>query len=163
MNRPKTFGVLPVRDIASQSGLQALHAMIAGELPAPPISNSMDFWLSEAEEGRVIFTGLAKTDFLNPLGTIHGGWTSTLLDSAMACAVHSLLKPGQSYTTVSMTIQMVRALPGDGQTVQCEGKIVHAGNRIATSEGWLRDAKGRMIAHGTETCMIFDQSVTVRP
>lgn len=148
-------GILPLEKIARLSGLQALRGMIARELPAPPISAVLDFWLTEAEEGRAVFAGLAKGAFCNPLGSIHGGWTSTLLDSAMACAVHSTLKPGQSYTTVSMTIQMVRALPGDGQEVTCEGKIVHAGSRVATSEGWLRDARGRIVAHGTETCVIF--------
>ncbi|MGL4325841.1 MAG: PaaI family thioesterase [Beijerinckiaceae bacterium] len=156
LNPPDVTGVLPIEKIAHLSGLEALRGMIAGELPAPPISAAMNFWLSEADEGRAVFTGLALPDYRNPLGTIHGGWTSTLLDSAMACAVHSLIKPGQSYTTVSMTVQMVRALQGDGQRVTCEGKIVHMGNRVATSEGWLRDAKGRIIAHGTETCVIFD-------
>ncbi|MGL4812273.1 MAG: PaaI family thioesterase [Beijerinckiaceae bacterium] len=156
LTQPRRFGILPLDQMAGMSGLEALRKMLAGEFPAPPISKAMDFWLSEADEGRAVFTGLAKPNYLNPLGTIHGGWTSTLLDSAMACAVHTLLKPGQSYTTVAMTVQMVRALPGDGQTVTCEGKVVHAGSRVATSEGWLRDAKGRIIAHGTETCVIFE-------
>lgn len=155
-NPPGGIGVLPVEKIAHLSGLEALRGMLAGELPAPPISKTLNFWLTEADEGRALFTGHALADFRNPLGTTHGGWISTLLDSAMACAVHTMIRPGQSYTTVSMTVQMVRALPGDGQQVTCEGKVVHAGNRVATSEGWLRDAKGRIVAHGTETCVIFD-------
>jgi uncharacterized protein (TIGR00369 family) len=111
--------------------------------------------LIEAEHGRVVFEGPAGAKVLDPLGTIHGGWISTLLDSAMGCAVHSTLKPGHGYTTVDMTVSFVRAvLPTSGKLI-CKGKIIHSGGRIATAEGRVTDAAGKLIAHSTETCMIL--------
>ena len=129
--------------------------IITQHYPAPPFAETSDIWIVMAEHGRVLFEALPAEKFLNPLGTIHGGWISTLLDSAMGCAVHSLLKPGHRYTTVDMTVSFVRAvLPTSGK-LTCEGKIIHSGSRIATSEGRVTDAAGKLIAHGTETCMIF--------
>jgi uncharacterized protein (TIGR00369 family) len=137
------------------SGLAFLQAMLEGRLPSPPFSRSTDIRLSTVEHGRVVFSGEPSEGFFNPLGTIHGGWTAAILDSAMGCAVHSTLKPGLAYTTVEMKLNYVRAvMPGRGP-VTCEGRLVHAGNRIATSEGYLRDADGRLLAHGTETCLIM--------
>ena len=92
---------------------------------------------------------------MNPLGRIHGGWTSTLLDSAMGCAVHSTLKLGYGYTTIDMTVTFVRGVQPTSGKLTCEGKIIHSGSRIATAEGHVLDAAGRLIAHGTETCMIL--------
>jgi uncharacterized protein (TIGR00369 family) len=136
-------------------GLAFLRAMMEGRLPAPPFSRATGIRLSAAEHGRVMFEGEPSEDFFNPIGTIHGGWTATILDSAMGCAVHAILKAGQSYTTIEMKLNYVRpVMPAHGR-VTCEGRIVHAGSRIATSEGFLRDAEGRLLAHGTETCMIM--------
>jgi uncharacterized protein (TIGR00369 family) len=113
-----------------------------------------------AEEGRVVFEGEPTESFFNPLGTIHGGWTSAILDSAMACAVHSTLNAGQGYTTVEMKLNFVRPiLPNTGK-VTCEGVLIHRGGTLATSEGKLFDAKGRLLAHGTETCMIFSAAAS---
>ena len=149
-------GTLPFSRIRGLSGQAMLEALVAGELPRPPITGTLDFILSEVGEGRVVFTGEPLEAHLNPLGTIHGGWISTLLDSAMGCAVHSMLKPGQIYTTTSMTVNFVRALmPGSGP-VRCEGVSVHAGGRVGTAEGRLFDSKGRLVAHGSETCLIMD-------
>jgi uncharacterized protein (TIGR00369 family) len=89
------------------------------------------------------------------MGAVHGGWISTVLDSAMGCAVHSMLKAGQSYTTVEMKVNFVRPISEQTGIVRCEGKIVHSGGRLATSEGRLTDASGKLLAHGSETCMIF--------
>jgi uncharacterized protein (TIGR00369 family) len=89
------------------------------------------------------------------LGTVHGGWISMVLDSAMGCAVHSLLKPGQAYTTVEMKVNFVRPLVESSGKVRCEGEIVHLGGRLATSQGRLTDMSGKLIAHGSETCMIL--------
>ena len=111
--------------------------------------------MTEVEEGRVVFSGMPSADHLNPLGTVHGGWTATVMDSALGCAVFSVIKPGEAYTTIEFKLNLVRpVLPGMGE-VFCEGKIIHRGRTIATSEAWLRDGKGKLLAHGTETCAIF--------
>ena len=147
------------RDMAlGETGLEMLRGLIEGRHPRPPFAGTTGCILTEVEEGRAVFTGVPDGRFLNPLGTIHGGWTAGILDSAMACAVHSVLKAGQSYTTLELKVHLVRAiLPGSGELV-CEGRIVHRGGTVATSEGYLRDGEGRLLAHGTETCLIFDAS-----
>jgi uncharacterized protein (TIGR00369 family) len=147
---------LPRAEIAGLSGCETLTKVMHGELPRPPFASTTKVLLSEVEEGRVVFTGMPDFTFLNPMGTVHGGWIAAILDSAMGCAVHSTLKPGQLYTTISMTINYVRPLMADSGEVRCEGKAVHSGARLASSEGRLVDAKGRLIAHGSETCMILD-------
>jgi len=150
-----TFGVVPPAIATRSSGLAFLQAMINGEHPAPPFAETSNIWLSVAEHGRVVFEAVPQYRFLNPLGTIHGGWISTLIDSAMGCAVHSILKPGFGYTTVDMTVSFVRAAFPESGKLTCEGKIVHSGGRIATAEGRVLDSSGKLIAHGTETCMIL--------
>jgi uncharacterized protein (TIGR00369 family) len=115
----------------------------------------MDIELFEVDEGRVVFVGRPSARYLNPGGTVHGGWTATILDGAMAYCVHSTLKAGEGYTTVEMKINYVRpVLPTTG-IVRCESKLIHRGSRTATSEGRLFDERGRLLAHGSETCMIF--------
>lgn len=150
------YGVVDAAEAAGQDGIQLVQGMLSGKYPAPPIAKSMGFILTEAEPGRAVFEGAPTADFLNPLGTIHGGWTATILDSALGCCVHTIIKKGQAYTTVEMKVNYVRALMPDTGLVRCEGKVVHAGGRIATSEARLVDGRGRLIAHATETCLIFD-------
>ncbi|WP_342360558.1 PaaI family thioesterase [Terrarubrum flagellatum] len=143
-------------EMAGAHGLELFRRMIAGELPRPPISKTLNFWLAEADEGRAVFVGEPLPEHFNPLGTIHGGWAATLLDSALACAVHTMLKPGQIYTSVEMKVNFDRPiLPGMG-LVRCEGKVIQVGGRIGTSEARLVDANGKLLAHGTETCLIMD-------
>ena len=150
-----TPALIPAEALARFSGLELLRGMLAGEVPPPPISATMNFTLTEANEGAVVFEGEPQAAHLNPLGVIHGGWHATLLDSVMACAVHSTLKPGTAYTTVEFKVNFVRAVtPGSGR-LRAEGRVISRGARIATSEGRLLDAEGRLIAHGTETCLIF--------
>jgi uncharacterized protein (TIGR00369 family) len=155
-NQPPTrFGVVPAATAMQTDGLTFLRNMISQHYPAPPFAETSDIWIVMADHGRVLFEASPAVKFLNPLGTIHGGWISTLLDSAMGCAVHSTLKPGHGFTTVDMTVSFVRAvLPTTGK-LTCEGKIIHSGGRIATAEGRVIDAAGKLIAHGTETCLIL--------
>lgn len=153
---------LPRERLAGLPGRRVLEMMLSGELPRAPFAETMGMEPVEIEEGRIVFLGRPTAGFLNPLGTVHGGWTATLLDSAMGCAVHSTLPPGRLYTTTSMTVNYVRALPGDGGTVRREASAVHIGGRSATSEGKLWDAQGRLVAHGSETCMVFD-AAALRP
>ena len=150
-----SIGTLPLDVVKRDGGLKVLQAMLAGELPAPSMAKTLAFSMTEVGEGRVVFAGMPSADHLNPLGTVHGGWTATVMDSALGCAVFSVIKPGEAYTTIEFKLNLVRpVLPGMGE-VFCEGRIVHRGRTIATSEAWLRDGKGKLLAHGTETCAIF--------
>ncbi len=156
MAEERVHGVVPREVLTAESGLAFLQGLIEGRHPAPPFSGTTDIYLTEADEGRVVFTGVPSAGFFNPLGTIHGGWTSAILDSAMACAVHTTLAAGQGYTTVEMKLNFVRpVLPSSGK-LSCEGLVIHRGATLATSQGKLVDAQGRLLAHGTETCLIFD-------
>lgn len=152
---PKGFDVIPLADLGRLGGLAVLRGMIAGDYPAPPIARTLSMWISEVEEGRVVFKGLPARKHCNPLGSVHGGWTATIMDSALACAVMTTLKPGEGYTTAEFKVNLTRpVLPGMGE-VFCEGRLLHRGRTLATSEAFLRDGKGRLLAHGTETCAIF--------
>ncbi|QEL23118.1 PaaI family thioesterase [Bosea sp. F3-2] len=151
----RTFGVVSREVLVAGDGLSFLRGIIDGTHPAPPFAGTMDFDLAEADEGRVVFVGQPSPRFFNPLGTIHGGWTATILDSAMACAAHSTLKPGEGYTTLEMKLNYVRPVMPDSGTVRCEGKLIHRGGSVITTEGNLRDERGKLLAHGTETCVVF--------
>lgn len=153
--RPSRFGVVPTAVAMQTDGLTFLRNMISQHYPAPPFAETSDIWIVAADHGRVQFEALPAERYLNPLGTIHGGWISTLLDSAMGCAVHSTLKPGHGFTTVDMTVSFVRAVLPTTGALTCEGKIIHSGGRIATAEGRVTDSAGKLIAHGTETCLIL--------
>jgi uncharacterized protein (TIGR00369 family) len=150
------YGVVPSAVAARRGGLAFLQSVIARAHPDAPLTETTSIALKHAESGRVIFEGTPSGHFFNFLGTIHGGWISTLLDSAMGCAVHSVLPPGFSYTTVDMSVTFVRAVLPSSGVLTCEGKIIHQGRRIATAEGRIVDAKGKLIAHGNETCMILE-------
>lgn len=151
----RQIGVVSRDVLLAEDGVSFLHGMMEGRHPGAPFADAMDFDLAEVEEGRVVFVGKPSPRFFNPLGTIHGGWTATILDSAMACAVHATLKAGEGYTTLEMKLNYIRpVMPGNGP-VRCEGRLIHRGGSVATSEGRLVDSHGKLLAHGTETCMIF--------
>jgi uncharacterized protein (TIGR00369 family) len=156
INPAQKFGIVPKDVAGGVSGLAFLQGLLNQTFPAPPFAQTTDIWLAEVETGRIVFEATPSARFYNPLGTVHGGWTSALLDSAMGCAVHSTLKPGQIYTTVDMNVSFVRAVIESTGKLRCEGKIIHVGNRIATAEGRIWDAAGTLIAHGTETCLIIN-------
>ncbi len=151
----RAVGVVSREELVAGDGLSFLRGIIAGTNPAPPFADAMDFELAEADEGRVVFVGQPSARFFNPLGTIHGGWTATILDSAMACAAHATLKPGEGYTTLEMKLNYVRPVMPDSGPVRCEGKLIHRGSSVITTEGKLVDARGKLLAHGTETCLVF--------
>jgi len=138
------------------SGLAFLQAMIRGEFPDPPITRTLDFYLLEAEPGRATFQGMPGRAHYNPIATVHGGWHATLLDSAMACAVHTLVEAGRAYTTLEFKIHCVRALTDRTGPVRAEGKVIASGKRTATAEGRLVDAEGKLYSHGTTTCLLYD-------
>jgi uncharacterized protein (TIGR00369 family) len=129
--------------------------MAARELPAAPIAEPMNFLLVEVEHGKAVFEGRPTAQLLNPLGSVHGGWALTLIDSAAGCAVHTTLPAGTGYTTIETKVNFTRAIRPDGEPVRCIGTIVNAGRRIATAEARLVAADGTLLAHGTSTLMIL--------
>jgi uncharacterized protein (TIGR00369 family) len=155
-NNPyQRFGVVDTNIAASDSGLAFLLKLLDSTHPAPPFSEVCDIWPVEVSQGRALFDARPSARFYNPMGTVHGGWISTVLDSAMGFAVHSMLKAGQTYTTIELKMNFVRPIFEQTGIVRCEGKIVHAGGRLATAEARLTDAAGKLLAHGSSTCMIF--------
>ena len=150
-----TFGVSSFDQIKGLSGLDMLRAMIAGDLPAAPIAEPLNFRLVEVEKGRAVFEGTPAPNLLNPLGAIHGGWALTLIDSACGCAVHTELDAGVGYTTVETKVNFTRPIAPDGGPVRCEGRVLSRGRQIATAEAFLRSADGKLLAHGTSTLIIL--------
>ena len=140
------------------SGIAYLRALQSGELPPPPIAVLMGMWIAEVSEGRVVFAAEPTEYHYNPLGTVHGGVMATLLDSALGCAVQSMLPAGTSYTTLELKVNYLRPITTKTGTVYAEGKLIHIGGRIATAEGRLTDADGKLYAHGTTTCIILRPS-----
>ena len=138
--------------------MEVFEAIFAGELPAPPIGETMDFVPVHMEPGIAIFQGRPQLRHYNPLGTVHGGWFCTLLDSALGCAVHTTLPAGMGYTTLELKVNMLRPLTDAVPLVRAEGKVIHAGRQVATAEGRIVGPDGRLYAHATTTCMIFDHS-----
>ena len=153
--RAKQYGVVTPEDLKSYDGLSFLKAIIDGKVPNPPISELLGFHLVEAEKGRAVFEGLPEFRHYNPIGTVHGGFAATLLDSALGCAIFSTIEKGDGWTTLELKFNLVRPLTKDTGPVRAEGRIVHRGRTLATSEGDLKDRAGKLYAHATTTCMIF--------
>ena len=152
----REIGVATREQVAGRTGLEIFQAMLAGELPGPPIARTLDFTLVEAAFGHVVFQGRPAVAHYNPMGTVHGGWFATLLDSALGCAVASTLPAGKAYTTAELKINIVRPLTDRVPLVRAEARTVHVGGRMATSEGRLSGPDGKLYAHGSTTCFIFD-------
>lgn len=149
------FGVLPPEALRGMAGLDVLRAVAEGRLPGSPIAGLIGFRLVEAAPGRAVFEGTPGERHLNPMGGVHGGYAATLLDSCMGCAVHTVLAAGQSYTTLELKVSYVRGMTAATGPVRAEGSVLNAGRRAAFAEGRLLDASGRLMAHGTTTCMVF--------
>jgi uncharacterized protein (TIGR00369 family) len=149
-------GVVSVQSAATLSGLEVFAKMFAGELPRPSIGDTMEFVAVHVEHGKAIFQGRPSNRVLNPMGTVHGGWYATLLDSAVGCAVHSTLPAGKAYTTLELKLNIVRALALKTPLVRAMGQVVHGGRQVATAEGRLVGPDGTLYAHATTTCLIFD-------
>lgn len=152
---PLGLGTIPHEDVHLYSGAELLQRVVDGLYPAPPIAAAMNFGLTEVEAGRAVFRGLPGERHLNPLGTVHGGWAATLLDSALGCSVHSTLEKGEAYTTVEFKVNLTRPITPKTGEVVCEGRVIHKGRTLAVSEATLKDKDGKLLAFGTETCSIF--------
>ena len=144
------------REVAHLSGMDIFEAMATGKLPPPPIGKTLNFGLVEFEHGRAVYEGEPLREFYNPIGSVHGSYAAALLDSCMGCAVHTTMAAGQGYTTLEYKISLVRGMSDKTGKVPAEGKVLQVGRRVATAEGWLTDAAGKLLAHGTTTCLVFE-------
>ena len=149
-------GVPRPEQLAGKSGLEIMQAMLRGELPYPPIARTLDFTIVEVDLGRAVFQGTPGPAHLNPMGAIHGGWYATLLDSALGCAVHTMMPAGRAYTTAELGVNLVRAINGKAPRVRAEGKVIHCGRQLATAEARLFGPDGTLFAHATTTCLVFE-------
>ncbi|HEY0254562.1 MAG TPA: PaaI family thioesterase [Kofleriaceae bacterium] len=143
------------RIMLSISGLDYMRGLIAGEFAKPPIADTLGFQLIEVDHGRALFEGTPGRFVYNPIGSVHGGFAATLLDSCLGCCVHTTLPAGKAYTTVDLAVTYVRALTDKVGPVRAEGKVIHTGGSIITAEGRITDAKGTLYAHGTTTCLVL--------
>ena len=142
--------------ILSRSGLEFMQDIIEGRLPGPPIGQTLGFKPILAEEGKVIFEGTPEFRVMNPIGTVHGGWYGTILDSCMACAVQTMLKTGQIYTTLEYKINIIRPIP-IGTTVHAIGTVHHAGRSTGIADGEIKGVEdGKLYATGSTTCIIME-------
>ena len=149
-----TTGIATREDLLSRSGLDFMRAMLAGDLPPPPMAETMNFTASKVEDGRVIFTGSATGAHLNPMGGVHGGWFGAILDSCMACAVMTKVPKGSVYTTLDYHLNLTGALK-PGLEVTATGTVEHAGRTTAVARGEIRGQDGRLYATGSTTCLIM--------
>lgn len=152
---PLGLGTIPHEDVAKFSGLELLQRLLQGKYPAPPMAATLGFTMTEVSEGRVVFHALPNERHLNPLGGVHGGWAAAVLDSALGCAVQTLLGRGEAYTTAEFKVNFTRPITPQTGEVTCEGRVLHKGRTLALSEATLKDAGGKLLAFGTETCSIF--------
>jgi uncharacterized protein (TIGR00369 family) len=149
-------GLADPTQLAGLNGLQQMQAMLEGRLPYPHIADTMDFALVEVGEGRAVFQGLPQLKHYNPLGSVHGGWYATLLDSALGCAVHTTLPVGRGYTTAELGVNIVRAASHKSGPLRAIGTVLHAGRQLATAEARIVGADGKLYAHATTTCLVFE-------
>ncbi|MFE7932544.1 PaaI family thioesterase [Streptomyces sp. NPDC057456] len=137
------------------AGLDFLRELQAGRLPGPPVSYALDFSLDEVEPGRAVFSLTPGEEHYNPIGSVHGGIFATLLDSAAGCAVQSTLPQGMAYTSLDLTVKFLRRITADTGTVRAIGTVVNGGRQTALAQAQLFDAKDRLLAHATSSCLIF--------
>jgi len=158
-DKPKVeYGVTPAEIVASMAGVDFVRAMFAGKLPAPPIMQTVEPFDSTAEPGVVVFHSIPGFRHYNPIGSVHGGYAATLLDSAMGLAVHSALPPGTGYTTLEFKVSFIRGMSRDTGVVRTEGRTLNIGRRAATAEARITDARDRLLAHATTTCLVFEMA-----
>ena len=150
------YGVTPTGVMASMSGLEFVRAIFSGKLPPPPIMQTIEPFDQTAEPGVIVFHSVPGFRHYNPIGSVHGGYAAILLDSAMGLAVHSTLPAGSGYTTLEFKISFIRGMTRDTGPVRTEGRTLNVGRRAATAEARITDAKGRLLAHATTTCLVFE-------
>ena len=151
----KTYGTVSAEKRKQMTGLEFVQGLATGALPLNTIAQTLGYDVVEAESGRVVIALVPTGAHLNPAGTMHGGLTATLLDSCMGLAIQSTLDKGVSQTTLEFKISLVRVITPETGLIKAEGKVLNCGRRIGTADGRVTDGNGRLLAHGTKTCLIF--------
>ena len=152
------YGVANPQEIARLTGKEILQAIIEGRLPHPPISKTLTFWLVEIGDGFAAFDGEPGDHLLNPMGTTHGGWAMTLIDSATGCAGYSLIPAGAGFRTVETKVNLSRPITSDTGRVRTEARVVSQTRQIISTEARLTSRDGRVLAHGTSTLMVVPRA-----
>lgn len=158
LKEDRTYDVVPPQVLASMTGLEFMQAMLDGKLPAPPITRTMGFLITKVEKGYAQAEAIPSFDYYNPIGSVHGGYAATLMDTVLGVSVHTMMEKGQGYTTLEFKISFIKAMTKDTGPIRAEGRVLSAGRRAATAEAHLKDANGRLLAHATTTCLVFDIS-----
>jgi uncharacterized protein (TIGR00369 family) len=153
----KTYGTVPADRQRELSGLQFVQGLVDGTLPLNTIAETLGYDIVEAQNGRVVVTAEPKSIHLNPAGTVHGGLAATMLDSCMGLAILSTLEKGIGSTTLEFKIAFVRPITPETGLIKAEGTVINCGRRVGTAEGRITDSKGRLLVHGTTTCLIFER------
>jgi uncharacterized protein (TIGR00369 family) len=149
-------GVASPEQVAGKTGLEVMQAMMNAELPYAAMARTLDFTIVEVSAGHAVFQGTPLAQHLNPLGTVHGGWIATLLDSALGCSVHTMMPAGRGYTTAELSVNYVKAVTPRVPRVRAQGKVIHCGRQLATAEARLVGPDGTLYAHATTTCLVFE-------
>jgi uncharacterized protein (TIGR00369 family) len=152
----KTYGTVPAARLKDMSGLEFVQGLAAGTLPLNTIARTLGYDITEAESGRVVVTAEPTDSHLNPWGTVHGGLAATMLDSCMGLAIQSTLERGVGSTTLEFKISFVRPITPETGPIKAEGTVINRGRRIGIADGRVTDGKGRLLVHGTTTCLIFE-------
>lgn len=147
-------GTAPLSEVMNRTGKEQIDGIIDETLPAPSMARTMTQWIHRSAEGEVEFRAVPSADVLNPAGIVHGGWAMTLLDSALGCAVHTTLNKGEVFVSLDTNVRFLRAITPETGQVRCIGRVQSRGRRIATAEGVVEDAQGRVLATGTTACII---------
>ncbi|MBR1153940.1 PaaI family thioesterase [Bradyrhizobium sp. JYMT SZCCT0428] len=156
MRTDRTYGTVSAIRRKEMSGLEFVQGLADGTLPLNTIARTLGYDVTEAASGRVVITAEPSDDHLNPAGTVHGGFSATLLDSCMGLAIQSTLEKGLGSTTLEFKTSLVRPITPETGTIRAEGIVLSSGRRVGTAEGRITDSKGRLLAQGTTTCLIFE-------
>jgi len=157
MSNRKTYGTVPPEQVKAMTGLAFVQGLVDGTLPLNTIAETLGYDVVEAERGRVVVAIVPDDRHLNPAGTVHGGLAATLLDSCMGLAVQSTLDKGIGQTTIEFKITLIRPITPQTGPIRAEGTVLNAGRRVGSAEGRITDGAGRLLAHGTTTCLVFER------
>jgi uncharacterized protein (TIGR00369 family) len=153
----KSYGTVSADRQKEMTGLEFVQGLVDGTLPLNTIAETLGYDITQAQSGRVIITAEPNDTHLNPAGTVHGGFSATLLDSCMGLAILSTLEKGVGQTTLEFKISLVRPITTDTGPVTAEGVVLSRGRRVGTAEGRITDSRGRLLVHGSTTCLIFER------
>ena len=160
MERTRTFSwqdpTIGATEALQMEGIDYLSAMFEGKLPAPPIMHTLDFKMHSIKAGKAVFSFVPQEFHYNPIGSVHGGVISTILDSAMGCTVHSLMPKGKAYTTLELKVNFLKAITKNSGELFTIGKMIYSGGKTALVEAQIVDANGKLFAYGVSTCLLFD-------